>query len=126
MAWKAKSPLKIEEVEVLPPGKGEVRIKVGMHDLILSAAMFGNLRTYLRLYAIQMRIHLMVLIPKVFSRSFLYVFRREMISFNHLKFAFKGHEASGIVESIGEGVTSLKPGNVCAGFFLIDHSRFSR
>ncbi len=34
VAWKAKSPLKIEEVEVSPPGKGEVRIKVLVHCLI--------------------------------------------------------------------------------------------
>ncbi|CAF4367850.1 unnamed protein product, partial [Rotaria sordida] len=27
VAWSAKSPLKIEEVEVSPPGKGEVRMK---------------------------------------------------------------------------------------------------
>jgi S-(hydroxymethyl)glutathione dehydrogenase/alcohol dehydrogenase len=31
---------------------------------------------------------------------------------------FKGHEASGIVESIGEGVTSVKPGRVRILFFL--------
>jgi len=36
VAWKAKSPLKIEEVEVSPPGKGEVRIKVSIHCLISS------------------------------------------------------------------------------------------
>ena len=33
-----------------------------------------------------------------------------MISFDDLGFVFKGHEASGVVESVGEGVTSVKPG----------------
>ena len=28
IAWEAKKPLSVEEVEVAPPGKGEVRIKV--------------------------------------------------------------------------------------------------
>ena len=28
VAWKAKSPLSFEQVEVSPPSKGEVRIKV--------------------------------------------------------------------------------------------------
>ncbi len=40
VAWKAKSPLKIEEVEVSPPGKGEVRIKVSINYFIHSRNQF--------------------------------------------------------------------------------------
>ncbi len=35
-----------------------------------------------------------------------------------------GHEGAGIVESIGEGVTSLKPGTSCCFFFMF--SRFQK
>jgi Zn-dependent alcohol dehydrogenase len=29
-----------------------------------------------------------------------------------------GHEGAGVVESVGEGVTSVKPGNVCVCVFV--------
>jgi len=76
VAWSAKAPLSVEEVEVAPPQKGEVRIKVlytgvchtdaytlGGHD---AEGVFPSIL---------------------------------------------GHEGGGIVESVGEGVTSVKEGD---------------
>lgn len=34
MAWAANEPLKVEEVEVAPPQKGEVRVKVIANALV--------------------------------------------------------------------------------------------
>ncbi|CAF1211054.1 unnamed protein product [Adineta ricciae] len=83
IAWKAKSPLKIEEVEVLPPGKGEVRIKN-----LFAALCHTDAYT------------LDGLDPEgVFP-------------------VILGHEASGIVESIGEGVTSVKPGDYVIPLYI--------
>ncbi|XP_075837363.1 alcohol dehydrogenase 1-like [Microtus pennsylvanicus] len=75
IAWKEKSPLKIEEVQVEPPKSGEVRIKMastgicGTDDHVLK----GDLSMKYPL------------IP--------------------------GHEGAGIVESVGDGVCSVKPGD---------------
>lgn len=34
MAWAANEPLKVEEIEVAPPQKGEVRVKVIANALV--------------------------------------------------------------------------------------------
>ncbi len=77
VAWGAKQPLSIEEVEVAPPKKGEIRIKVlGTGVCHTDAYTLGG---------------------------------------NDPEGKFPvilGHEGGGIVESIGEGVTSFKPGMV--------------
>ncbi len=60
----------------------------------------------------------MVLIQKVFFQSFLYVTTNKRFSIYGFLFIFKGHEASGIVESIGEGVTSVKPGDYVIPLYI--------
>lgn len=76
VAWEAGKPLSIETVEVAPPKKGEVRIKVlatgvcHTDDYTLSGKD-----------------------PEGVFPCIL------------------GHEGGGIVESIGEGVTTVKPGD---------------
>ncbi|MEC8204717.1 MAG: zinc-dependent alcohol dehydrogenase family protein, partial [Pseudomonadota bacterium] len=75
-------PLKIEEVDLDPPGPGEVLVKVmaaGLCHSDLSA------------------------IEGVRPRKMPYV---------------PGHEASGIVEEVGEGVTRVKPGDHAVLFFV--------
>ncbi|CAF1084378.1 unnamed protein product [Adineta steineri] len=83
VAWKAKSPLKFEEVEVSPPGKGEVRIKN-----LFTALCHTDAYT------------LDGLDPEgVFP-------------------VILGHEAAGVVESIGEGVTSVKAGDYVIPLYI--------
>uniref|UniRef100_A0A023F8E1 S-(hydroxymethyl)glutathione dehydrogenase n=1 Tax=Triatoma infestans TaxID=30076 RepID=A0A023F8E1_TRIIF len=76
VAWSAKAPLSIETIEVAPPQKGEVRIKI-THNAICHTDAYtldghdpeGNFPCIL------------------------------------------GHEGAGIVESVGEGVTSVAAGD---------------
>lgn len=76
VAWEAKKPLSIEEVEVAPPKAGEVRIKIlGTGVCHTDAYTLGGHDSEGKFPVIL------------------------------------GHEGGGIVESIGEGVTSLKPGD---------------
>ena len=75
MAWEAKKPLEIEEIEVDPPKAGEVRIKVLSTGVCHTDAY--------------------------------------TLSGADPEGAFPvvlGHEGGGIVESVGEGVTSVKIG----------------
>ncbi|KAK9507551.1 hypothetical protein O3M35_007380 [Rhynocoris fuscipes] len=76
VAWSAKSPLTIETIEVAPPQKGEVRVKI-THTAIChtdSYTLDGH-------------------DPEGVFPCIL------------------GHEGAGIVESVGEGVTSVQPGD---------------
>lgn len=41
MAWAANEPLKVEEIEVAPPQKGEVRVKVIANALVRITAWVG-------------------------------------------------------------------------------------
>ncbi|MBD3653059.1 S-(hydroxymethyl)glutathione dehydrogenase/class III alcohol dehydrogenase [Kangiella sp.] len=76
VAWEAGKPLSIEEVEVQPPQKGEVRVKIVATGVCHTDAftLSGD-------------------DPEGVFPSIL------------------GHEGGGIVESVGEGVTSVKPGD---------------
>jgi len=76
IAWEANKPLSVEEVEVAPPQKGEVRIKI-LHTGVChtDAYTLGGHD------------------PEGVFPSIL------------------GHEGGGIVESVGEGVTSVAPGD---------------
>ncbi|KAL3845449.1 hypothetical protein ACJIZ3_002852 [Penstemon smallii] len=76
VAWEAGKPLVIEEVEVAPPQKMEVRVKILFTSLCHTDLYFWEAKAQ----------------DSVFPRIF-------------------GHEASGIVESVGEGVTELVPGD---------------
>ncbi|SHF14611.1 S-(hydroxymethyl)glutathione dehydrogenase / alcohol dehydrogenase [Microbulbifer donghaiensis] len=76
VAWKAGEPLSIEDVEVAPPQKGEVRIKLVATGVCHTDAFTLSGED-----------------PEgVFP-------------------AILGHEGGGIVESVGEGVTSVKVGD---------------
>ncbi|WP_444899823.1 S-(hydroxymethyl)glutathione dehydrogenase/class III alcohol dehydrogenase [Microbulbifer sp. VAAC004] len=76
VAWKAGEPLSIEEVEVMPPQKGEVRIKLTATGVCHTDAFTLSGED-----------------PEgVFP-------------------AILGHEGAGVVESVGEGVTSLAVGD---------------
>ncbi|QFT56361.1 S-(hydroxymethyl)glutathione dehydrogenase/class III alcohol dehydrogenase [Microbulbifer sp. THAF38] len=76
VAWKAGEPLSIEEVEVMPPQKGEVRIKLMATGVCHTDAFTLSGED-----------------PEgVFP-------------------AILGHEGAGVVESVGEGVTSLAVGD---------------
>lgn len=76
VAWEAGKPLSIEEVEVQPPQKGEVRVKIVATGVCHTDAftLSGD-------------------DPEGVFPSIL------------------GHEGGGIVESVGEGVTSVNPGD---------------
>ncbi|KAJ0924354.1 putative alcohol dehydrogenase [Helianthus annuus] len=76
VAWEAGKPLVIEEVEVAPPQKMEVRIKILFTSLCHTDVYFWEAKGQ----------------NPVFPRIL-------------------GHEAGGIVESVGEGVTDLQPGD---------------
>jgi len=76
VAWNAKEPLSIETIEVAPPQKGEVRVRI-MASGVCHTDEFTRSGTD----------------PEGLFPCIL------------------GHEGGGIVESIGEGVTSVKPGD---------------
>ncbi|KAH6824115.1 alcohol dehydrogenase 1 [Perilla frutescens var. hirtella] len=76
VAWEAGKPLVIEEVEVAPPQKMEVRIKILYTSLCRTDVYFWEAKAQ----------------DSVFPRIL-------------------GHEAAGIVESVGEGVTELAAGD---------------
>ncbi|XP_031120917.1 alcohol dehydrogenase 1-like isoform X2 [Ipomoea triloba] len=76
VAWEAGKPLVIEEVEVAPPQKMEVRLKILYTSLCHTDVYFWEAKGQTPLF------------PRIF-----------------------GHEAGGIVESVGEGVTHLQPGD---------------
>merc|ERR1712165_702196 len=77
VAWEAKTPLDVTDVQIAPPKAGEVRVKV-----IANALCHTDIHT------------LDGHDPEGLFPSVL------------------GHEAAGIVESIGDGVTSVQPGDV--------------
>ncbi|KAL0323287.1 UNVERIFIED_CONTAM: Alcohol dehydrogenase 1 [Sesamum angustifolium] len=76
VSWEAGKPLVIEEVEVAPPQKMEVRLKILFTSLCHTDVYFWEAKGQTPLF------------PRIF-----------------------GHEAGGIVESVGEGVTELQPGD---------------
>lgn len=76
VAWEAGKPLVMEEVEVAPPQKMEVRVKILVTSLCHTDVYFWEAKGQ----------------TPVFPRIL-------------------GHEAGGIVESVGEGVTDLQPGD---------------
>lgn len=76
IAWGPKQPLSIEEVDVMPPQAGEVRIRVIASGVCHTDAFTLSGED-----------------PEGIFPTIL------------------GHEGGGIVESVGEGVTSLKVGD---------------
>jgi len=76
VAWEAKQPLSVEEIEVAPPKAGEVRIKVVATGVCHTDSFTLSGQD-----------------PEGLFPSIL------------------GHEGAGVVESVGEGVTSVKQGD---------------
>ncbi|KAH7428782.1 hypothetical protein KP509_09G017100 [Ceratopteris richardii] len=76
VAWEAKKPLTIEDVEVAPPQQGEVRVKISYTALCHTDA-----------------------------------YTLDGLDPEGLFPCILGHEAAGIVESVGEGVTEVQPGD---------------
>lgn len=76
VAWEAKKPLSIEEIEVAPPGPGEVRLKVLASGVCHTDAYTLDGHDPEGLFPVVL-----------------------------------GHEGGGVVESVGEGVTSVKEGD---------------
>jgi alcohol dehydrogenase class-P len=76
VAWEAGKPLVMEEVDVAPPQKDEVRVKILFTALCHTDVFFWEAKGQ----------------TPVFPRIL-------------------GHEAGGIVESVGEGVTDVVPGD---------------
>jgi len=77
VAWEAKKPLDVTDIQVAPPKAGEVRVKI-----------IANALCHTDIYTLDGHD------PEGLFPSVL------------------GHEAAGIVESVGEGVTSVQPGDV--------------
>jgi len=77
VAWEAKKPLDITDIQIAPPKAGEVRVKV-----------MANALCHTDIYTLDGHD------PEGLFPCVL------------------GHEAAAVVESIGEGVTSVKPGDV--------------
>ena len=77
VAWEAKKPLDITDIQVAPPSKGEVRVKV-----------IANALCHTDIYTLDGHD------PEGLFPSVL------------------GHEATAIVESVGESVTTVKPGDI--------------
>ena len=77
VAWEAKAPLKIEEIEVDPPRAGEVRMKVNFTGVCHTDSYTLGGHDPEGLFPVIL-----------------------------------GHEGAGIVESVGEGVTHVVPGDV--------------
>ncbi|KAJ3362858.1 hypothetical protein GGF32_005259 [Allomyces javanicus] len=83
IAWEAGKPLSIEDVEVAPPKKGEVRIKIVATGVCHTDAYTLSGQD-----------------PEGVFPSIL------------------GHEGGGIVESVGEGVTSVQPGDFVVPLYI--------
>ncbi|XP_040274134.1 NADP-dependent alcohol dehydrogenase-like isoform X1 [Bufo bufo] len=82
VAWEARKPLTIEEIEVAPPKAHEVRVK------IISSGICGSDNSALN---------------GIIATKFPVIL---------------GHEAVGVVESIGQGVTIVKPGDKVIPLFV--------
>lgn len=76
VCWSPKEPLVLENVQVDPPQKGEVRVKILFTSLCHSDVTFWLDKPKIGFF------------PRIF-----------------------GHEASGIIESVGEGVTEFQEGD---------------
>ncbi|KAJ1985204.1 hypothetical protein H4R34_000163 [Dimargaris verticillata] len=93
VAWEAGKPLSIEEIQVAPPKAGEVRIKM-VATGVLTAQAFSLLETFA------------VGLKRIGGGGI-----RPLIDAEGVFPSILGHEGGGIVESVGEGVTSVQPGD---------------
>jgi S-(hydroxymethyl)glutathione dehydrogenase/alcohol dehydrogenase len=93
IAWEAGKDLSIEDVEVAPPKAHEVRIEI-YYTGVCHTGMFTGQE--LGAYLLTGVVDAYTLSGKDPEGAFPIVL---------------GHEGAGIVESVGEGVTSVKPGD---------------
>ncbi|KAF5942431.1 hypothetical protein HYC85_020073 [Camellia sinensis] len=101
VAWEAGKPLVIEEVEVAPPQKMEVRVKILYTSLCHTDVYFCEAKVS-SLVSINSSHHGDTQIGSFFS-----ILRGQNPVFPRIL----GDEAGGIVESVGAGVTDLAPGD---------------
>lgn len=85
VAWEAKKPMVVQEIEVAPPKRGEVRVKI-----LATAVCHTDVYTWNGLDP---------------EGAFPVIF---------------GHEGCGAVESVGEGVTSVAPGDIVIPLFTAE------
>lgn len=83
VAWEAKKPLKIENIQVQPPQKGEVRIKLEATGVCHTDAYTLDGHDSEGIFP-----------------------------------CILGHEGGGIVESIGEGVTTVSVGDYVVPLYI--------
>ncbi|KAF8388308.1 hypothetical protein HHK36_026974 [Tetracentron sinense] len=95
IAWEPNKPLVIQDVQVAPPQAGEVRIKILFTALChTDAYTWSGKLSFRSSIILWSAIHLLPLQdPEGLFPCIL------------------GHEAAGIVESVGEGVTEVQPGD---------------
>lgn len=102
--WQANEPFKIEEIEVDPPKAGEVRVKIVSTGIVRKGFLTRNFQeTNYNFKKLQCHSDVSAAAGRILGVQF------PMIV---------GHEASGIVESIGEDVESVKPGDRVVTLFL--------
>ncbi|KAF8392117.1 hypothetical protein HHK36_022459 [Tetracentron sinense] len=104
VAWEPNKPLVIEDVQVAPPQAGEVRIKILFTALCHTDAYTWSGKLTSRICFVHCSTHLhaallSMLLPNLVQDP------------EGLFPCILGHEAAGIVESIGEGVTEVQPGD---------------
>lgn len=117
MAWEPSKPLVIEEVEVAPPEANEIRIKVRdvyKHNFV-TRILSLNVRPLHRLHIFMDCFSLGQIVATAVCHTDLYhLFDTKD---KELFPIVLGHEAAGIVESVGPGVTEYQPGQ----FTMVRH-----
>ncbi|KAL0326080.1 UNVERIFIED_CONTAM: Alcohol dehydrogenase 1 [Sesamum radiatum] len=106
VAWEAGKPLVIEEVEVAPPQKMEVRLKILFTSLCHTDVYFWKLRGRRLFFLESLATKLEGTVSE--SGSFKFSF---FIDGNIYPFSRYFLYVRSIVESVGEGVTDLQPGD---------------
>lgn len=104
VAWKAAAPLTIEEVTVAPPGPGEVRVQIKAtgvcHTDAYTLSGGDPVRACVREPCCQLC-----------QCAGAYGSPRRCGCQEGIFPSILGHEGAGFVESVGQGVTSVKPGD---------------
>lgn len=106
VAWKAAAPLTIEEVTVAPPGPGEVRVQIKATGVCHTDAytLSGG-------DPVRARLHRAASCVNGPQRAGAYGSPRRCGCQEGIFPSILGHEGAGFVESVGQGVTSVKPGD---------------
>ncbi|KAJ1384407.1 hypothetical protein SESBI_42547 [Sesbania bispinosa] len=105
VAWEAGKPLVIEEVEVAPPKAGEVRLKILYTSLCHTDVYFWEAKVIKDLHHLQCP-----LLPTIINFNLVEAGPDSIVS-SHLVMKLEVRFPHRIVESVGEGVTHLEPGD---------------